>query len=539
MTDAPETPEGLRPANENPWYVLMTLYGEQEGEEVDWELHEKNSKLWNRLVSNSIGEAVREKARELGLSVPSREEFHTARPEAWKLFREVYRTRNECNWQGRALPQFRTGLAMGELHFENTLVMQGMMIPHSILLDGSFFDKGVVAASTVFDGGVSFDNVEAVAGVDVNKSYFSGSFSAQNSTFHGLLEFRETECCNDVDFSKVLVKGDLFATHANFGGIAKFEDSKFSRVYFQRAKFQGDVSFAKVVFGGEAKFQVVEFSGSLDFQLCHFKSNACFQGGVFNSIAGFRSTQFDDGAWFTTGLFHKRVDFGEAKFYGITDVSKTNVTRAIRFDGCDFQAPVSFDHATFSSSYPQLNGTSFPDNVTFSANDQHWPKHTPQDTAGSKEACATIRHLLTQQGLPEDAHFFFRREMRFASQIGSFWQRLPYRLFGWLSDFGYSIQRPLVWLLCLWAFGGAAFWGYLASCRVPTPPGVVERPMGTAMALSFSNLFPLFGFGRVFLSEVLAGLPRWAQVLSGAQTVLSLPLLFFLGLALRQRFRLR
>ncbi|MDF9302247.1 hypothetical protein P5P81_06745 [Tritonibacter mobilis] len=43
----------------------------------------------------------------------------------------------------------------------------------------------------------------------------------------------------------------------------------------------------------------------------------------------------------------------------------------------------------------------------------------------------------------------------------------------------------------------------------------------------------------MFLSEVLASLPRWAQVLSGAQTVLSLPLLFFLGLALRQRFRLR
>jgi len=47
MTDAPETPEGLRPANENPWYILMTLYGEQEGEEIDWELHEKNRRAWN------------------------------------------------------------------------------------------------------------------------------------------------------------------------------------------------------------------------------------------------------------------------------------------------------------------------------------------------------------------------------------------------------------------------------------------------------------------------------------------------------------
>lgn len=37
----------LTPANANPWYVLMTLYGEQDGERVDWDLHEKNWAAWN------------------------------------------------------------------------------------------------------------------------------------------------------------------------------------------------------------------------------------------------------------------------------------------------------------------------------------------------------------------------------------------------------------------------------------------------------------------------------------------------------------
>ncbi len=59
------------------------------------------------------------------------------------------------------------------------------------------------------------------------------------------------------------------------------------------------------------------------------------------------------------------------------------------------------------------------------------------------------------------------------------------------------------------------------------------------MALSFSNLFPLFGFGRTFLLEELKALPAVLQFFSGFQTVASLPLLFFLGLGLRQRFRLR
>ncbi|NIZ14287.1 hypothetical protein HCZ87_12945 [Phaeobacter sp. HF9A] len=116
-------------------------------------------------------------------------------------------------------------------------------------------------------------------------------------------------------------------------------------------------------------------------------------------------------------------------------------------------------------------------------------------------------------------------------------ERLPYLLFGWLSDYGYSIKRPLLWLAAVWFVGIAAFW--MVFCYPGVAPVLAKSDLGTAAALSFSNLFPLFGFGRVFLYEVLKALPRWAQVLSGLQTVASLPLLFFLGLALRQRFRLR
>ncbi|KIC23142.1 hypothetical protein GC1_08820 [Leisingera sp. ANG1] len=129
--------------------------------------------------------------------------------------------------------------------------------------------------------------------------------------------------------------------------------------------------------------------------------------------------------------------------------------------------------------------------------------------------------------------------MHFAGKIGSIWQRLPYLLFGLFSEYGYSILRPTLWLLGVWALGFAAFWGYFSGCCVPAPHDVIERPMGSAMALSFSNLFPLFGFGRTFLLEELKALPAVLQFFSGVQSVASLPLLFFLGLGLRQRFRLR
>ena len=45
---ADETPK--IPANDNPWYVLATLYGEQEGEvpwDFDEDIHEDNRQFWN------------------------------------------------------------------------------------------------------------------------------------------------------------------------------------------------------------------------------------------------------------------------------------------------------------------------------------------------------------------------------------------------------------------------------------------------------------------------------------------------------------
>lgn len=40
----------LTPANQNPWYVLMTLYGEQEGEGGDVEIFKENRHAWNTFI---------------------------------------------------------------------------------------------------------------------------------------------------------------------------------------------------------------------------------------------------------------------------------------------------------------------------------------------------------------------------------------------------------------------------------------------------------------------------------------------------------
>ena len=60
------------------------------------------------------------------------------------------------------------------------------------------------------------------------------------------------------------------------------------------------------------------------------------------------------------------------------------------------------------------------------------------------------------------------------------------------------------------------------------------------MGLSLSSILPSFGFSRMYFGEdFVRQLPFALRFLTAAQTILALPLLFFLALGLRTRFRLR
>ena len=60
------------------------------------------------------------------------------------------------------------------------------------------------------------------------------------------------------------------------------------------------------------------------------------------------------------------------------------------------------------------------------------------------------------------------------------------------------------------------------------------------LEFSVSNVMPGFGFGRVYFpSGFHAALDPAIKIFAGMQSVMGVALLFFLGLGLRTRFRLR
>ena len=54
MDDSEKTK--LTPANDNPWYWLATLYGEQTGDLIDKDLDAKNRIAWNRWVAEVLSD---------------------------------------------------------------------------------------------------------------------------------------------------------------------------------------------------------------------------------------------------------------------------------------------------------------------------------------------------------------------------------------------------------------------------------------------------------------------------------------------------
>ncbi|AXX99676.1 hypothetical protein BAR1_03530 [Profundibacter amoris] len=110
--------------------------------------------------------------------------------------------------------------------------------------------------------------------------------------------------------------------------------------------------------------------------------------------------------------------------------------------------------------------------------------------------------------------------------------RLLYDLFERVSDFGSSVLRPAGWLFVVWLSGMIA---KLEAVQGEWYPDWHSVP--SAMGWSFANLFSFFGFHKRYFGE--EELNAVLQVTGGVQTVAGFILLFFLGLGLRNRFRLR
>lgn len=497
----------LKPANENSWYVLMTLYGEQDGEEVDWELHAKNRAMWNVWSCQRLSSQQKvEVAKSSGVSFAE-----VTGGSEWQGFvSEQHRNemirRNGQKFEYQGLPD-----AMADTDLSNVEIIRPLM------MSGAVFSSNVDFNTAKFCGFARFNSATFNKHARFGSASFAGDARFANATFNEDAQFTSAKFTQDARF-----------TGAKFGGAVGFATATFSGdARFASATFNEDVWFDHALFGESAVFHSATFKGEAVFTSAAFGGGAEFAAARFSGGAGFRSATFSGEAEFRSATFSGFVYFPEAEF------GAPGGDQGVGFTDCQFGKPTSFRDAKFHARFPDFAGAVLHDKTTLTDTPANWPQDTQSDPAQAKASCATIRHNLGKQGLPEAEHFFFRREMGFAGQIGGWWERLPYRAFGWVSDYGYSILTPFLWL-CLLIVGGASVlaWGAQGGAQL--------LDFWQGLGLSFSSAFNFLGFHKTFQTETVMGsLSPWMKMFSGFQSIAGVIFLFFLGLGLRTRFRMR
>jgi hypothetical protein len=491
VTDKPK----LTPANENPWYVLMTLYGEQDGEEVDDDLHDQNRAVWNAWSCQQLDDgAAAELAKQAQVDVAETRGWAQIATEVKRKHRAEMKTRNDDDFTYPGFPDFESAIQCSEIQFCSILALNNCIFTQPANFSSATFTR------------------------DAN---FSRATFTQNANFSSATFTR------DANFSRA-----TFTQNANFNSATFTQDANFDSATFTQLAY-----FFSATFTQRADFLFATFTQAADFFSATFTQGADFFSSTFTQAADFFSATFTQDADFSSATFDGPAKFVAARF-GVRDETETCVPI---FTEAAFARLVSFRDADFVTHYPVLEGTEFRETVVVTAKSSHWPKagqpllDVAAEGAGgvptkevAKDSCARLRHALGKQGMPEEEHFFFRREMKLAGAIDPWNRGFPYRLFGWASDYGYSIARPANALLALWLW---IILVYIEGGGL----GVFE-----ALGYSFANMFKFFGLQRIYFDYgIIRTWPAWVQVVSATQTVLSFILLFFLGLGLRTRFRLR
>ena len=156
MADKKQT-QPLTPANQNPWYVLMTLYGEQTGKEIDRELHKKNRTAWNAWSCQMMSEDDRAAvATSSFVSVKDLAGWESLGAEITRQHEVEMRARNGADFVYPGLPEAGEDVVLSDVIFERTLCCNRMVFSRSAWFDFAAFSGDAWFDSATFGGDAWF-----------------------------------------------------------------------------------------------------------------------------------------------------------------------------------------------------------------------------------------------------------------------------------------------------------------------------------------------------------------------------------------------
>lgn len=451
---------------------------------------------------------------------------------------------------------------------------------------GAKFGEGVDFQVATFGYGASFDCATFGRRARFEGATFGDEASFLRATFDDRARFTGATFGDGAHF-----------VGATFGERAFFEDAKFRhQAHFMGATFGDKAHFVGTTFGDEVDFMGAVFGGGAFFGGAAFRGWALFEGTTFRPGAFFEDTTFSGNVYFNSIGEHELEDLrnwisrpldavAKKRFEGNWNaISRTpDVMEAISFAGVrfrghasfagrNFRGPVDFAHAYFDQP-PDFSATGgwerlsltgtrfgFSGEIRFQPGTRRAFRRQVRFWTTNPDVATQLRQLrgIANEIRAVDAErdlFILERMAERGVLWKSWWQRgWRWRLFGWLrpdwwqpliatalmflyrtlSDCGRSVVLPIMWL-CVANFGF-----YLWYARL------VPKPVPEALLnLTVSSMLPFGVLARPALDDAVKMLfdtstvTAAVQAVAAGQGLINLVLLFLLGLALRNHFRVR
>ena len=247
------------PANDNPWYWLATVYGEQIERQrktiaydFHWGLHEKNRTAWNRWLAGELSEESKRALIALGIDALQLEPF--AENERYQFLESFARRTG-----GRATspPPSLLGVDFRRTKFELPASFAGFVFPVNTIFEDSIFEEEINFQEAVFFGSVNlFSRAEFYRRANFWSAIFSGSVAFNDVNFAGGADFELVKCSDQVIFLR-----------ARFESVTNFNGARFSKTVplFHDAEMAEAITWHSVVWPTaptdkvDARFQVIAY----------------------------------------------------------------------------------------------------------------------------------------------------------------------------------------------------------------------------------------------------------------------------------------
>lgn len=242
------------------------------------------------------------------------------------------------------------------------------------------------------------------------------------------------------------------ADFSNFGTIIELDQDHQIEADFKGFVFPGLAKFNNLIFENEANFNGARFCAAVDFTETTFKGDALFMGAKFDFDALFNKARFILNAIFDLSNFFGPVDFEEARFYQEARFNSICATSQFNLRFTKFAQVPEFVQAHFVEA-PRLDHMII---KIFSAADNNRGNRRIPRLYKIVEKPDDHANLVSLRKIAANSQDHSQYLNLFAQELRArrYWQDKPFGkgfdrfyfgfIYQWLSDFGRSILRPIL-----------------------------------------------------------------------------------------------